>query len=130
VSGCSGPPACRDRRHTDEPAVGRFFTRWRDDGTWQRVHDGLREQVRIREGRGVLPTAAVIDSRFARAAEAAGAARRGCDAGEKTNGIKQHVAVDTLGLLLVVMVTAVGVQEREARSGCFPFYGNASRPSR
>ena len=28
-----------------------FFARWRGDGTWRRVHDALREQVRVRLGR-------------------------------------------------------------------------------
>jgi transposase len=52
-----------------------FFTRWRDDGTWQRVHDALRDQVRLLEGREPLPTAAVIDSQSVKAAESVGAAR-------------------------------------------------------
>lgn len=90
-----------------------FFTRWRDDGTWHRVHDALRDQVRVREGRDRLPTAAVIDSQSVKAAETVGAARRGFDAGKKINGTKRHVAVDTLGLLLVVMVTAASVQDRD-----------------
>jgi transposase len=91
-----------------------FFTRWRDDGTWQRVHDVLRDQVRVQEGRGALPTAVVIDSQSVKAAETVGADRRGYDAGKKINGIKRHIAVDTLGLLLVVVVTAASVQDREA----------------
>jgi transposase len=90
-----------------------FFTRWRDDGTWQRVHDALRDQVRVLEGRDPLPTAAVIDSQSVKGAETVGAARRGYDAGKKINGIKRHVAVDTLGLLLVVMVSTAGVQDRD-----------------
>jgi len=90
-----------------------FFARWRDDGTWQRVHDALRDQVRLLEGREPLPTAAVIDSQSVKAAETVGAARRGFDGGKKINGVKRHVAVDTLGLLLVVMVTAASVQDRD-----------------
>lgn len=93
-----------------------FFTRWRDDGTWQRIHDVLRDQVRLLEGRDPLPTAAVIDSqsvKAVKAAETVGAARRGYDAGKKINGVKRHIAVDTLGLLLVVMVSAAGVQDRD-----------------
>ena len=90
-----------------------FFTRWRDDGTWERLHDALRDQVRVLEGRDPLPTAAVIDSQSVKAAETVGAARRGYDAGKKINGVKRHVAVDTLGLLLVVMVTAASVQDRD-----------------
>jgi len=90
-----------------------FFTRWRDDGTWQRVHDALRDQVRLMEGRDPLPTAAVIDSQSVKGAETVRAARRGYDAGKKINGIKRHVAVDTLGLLLVVTVSTAGVQDRD-----------------
>ncbi|HVN10709.1 MAG TPA: IS5 family transposase [Kineosporiaceae bacterium] len=90
-----------------------FFTRWRDDGTWQRVHDVLRDQVRVMEGRAPSPTAAVIDSQSVKGAATVGTARRGYDAGKKINGVKRHIAVDTLGLLLVVMVTAAGVQDRD-----------------
>jgi transposase len=90
-----------------------FFTRWRDDGTWQHVHDILRDQVRLREGRDPLPTAAVIDSQSVKGAETVGVARRGYDAGKKINGVKRHLAVDTLGLLLVVMVSTAGVQDRD-----------------
>lgn len=36
---------------------------WRLDGTWQKVHDTLREQVRSeKEGREATPSAAIIDS--------------------------------------------------------------------
>lgn len=94
-----------------------FFARWRDDGTWARVHDTLRDQVRLLEGRDPLPTAAVIDSQSVKAAETVGAGRRGFDGGKKINGVKRHVAVDTLGLLLVVMVTAASVQDRDGACG-------------
>jgi transposase len=90
-----------------------FFTRWRDDGTWARVHDALRDRVRVRAGRGPLPSAAVIDSQSVKGAETVGSARRGYDAGKKINGVKRHIAVDTLGLLLVVLVTSAGVQDRD-----------------
>jgi transposase len=40
--------------------------------------------------------------------------RRGYDAGKKINGTKRHLAVDTLGLLLTVLVTAASVQDRDA----------------
>jgi len=94
-----------------------FFTRWRDDGTWQGAHDTLRDQVRLLEGGNPLPTAAVIDSQSVKDAETVGAARRGFDGGKKFNGVKRHVAVDTLGLLLVVMVTAASVQDRDGACG-------------
>jgi putative transposase len=39
--------------------------------------------------------------------------RRGYDAGKKINGTKQHLAVDTLGLLPTVLVTAASVQDHD-----------------
>jgi len=39
-----------------------YYRTWRDDGTWQRIHDKLREKVRRRAGRKPTPSAAVIDS--------------------------------------------------------------------
>jgi hypothetical protein len=49
-----------------------------------------------------------------RAADTVPGASRGWDAGRKVNGRKRHLAVDTLGLLLRVMVTAACVQDRDA----------------
>ena len=59
----------------------------------------------------------MIDSQSVKDAETVGAARRGFDGGKKFNGVKRHVAVDTLGLLLVVMVTAASVQDRDGACG-------------
>jgi transposase len=38
---------------------------------------------------------------------------RGYDAGKKTNGRKRHIAVDTNGLLLAVIVTVASIQDRD-----------------
>ena len=39
-----------------------YFRAWRLDGTWERLHDALRDRVRARAGRAASPSAAVIDS--------------------------------------------------------------------
>jgi putative transposase len=39
-----------------------YFRRWRDDGTWQRLHDTLRAQVRRQAGRHKHPTAGCLAS--------------------------------------------------------------------
>ena len=93
--------------------VYNYFTAWQAAGVTQDVLDGLRDRVRLREGRAAAPSAAVIDSASVRAAETVGAASRGYDAGKKINGRKRHIAVDTLGLLLCVLVTAASVQDRD-----------------
>ncbi len=45
------------------------FAKWRDDGTWQRVHDALRERCRAELGKAVEPTAAIIDSQTVKVTE-------------------------------------------------------------
>jgi transposase len=54
-------------RRTDRRTVYGYFAAWRDDGTLQLLHDGLRDQARAAAGRDPRPTAAVIDSQSAKA---------------------------------------------------------------
>jgi transposase len=91
-----------------------YHTRWAADGTVTGIHDALRAQVRAADGRAAEPTAALVDSQSIRAAETVAATSRGFDAGKKVNGRKRHIATDTTGLLLVVLVTAASVQDRDA----------------
>lgn len=39
-----------------------YYRNWRLDGTWQRIHDKLREKARRADGRKPTPSAGVIDS--------------------------------------------------------------------
>jgi transposase len=91
-----------------------YHRRWSVDGTVNRIHNALREQVRAAEGRQPDPSAAIIDSQSVRAAETVARTQRGYDAGKNVNGRKRHIAVDTIGLLLAVAVTAASVQDRVA----------------
>jgi transposase len=93
--------------------VNHYFTKWAGNGTLNRMHNGLRDQVRTMEGREAEPTAASMDSQSVRGAETVARTSRGFDAGKKINGRKRHIAVDALGLLLVVLVTGAGVQDRD-----------------
>lgn len=60
-----------------------------------------------------MVSAGVVDAQSVRAADTVGNESRGYDAGKKVNGRKRHIVVDTVGLLLVVMVTAASVQDRD-----------------
>src|ERR1700716_2809170 len=67
----------------------------------------------VHAGRDPLPTAAIVDSQTVRGADTVPATSAGYDAGKKTKGRKRHIAVDTMGLLLVVVVTAAHIQDRD-----------------
>jgi transposase len=107
-----------------------FFTRWKAAGVIDRIHDSLREQVRIRAGRNPQPSAGSIDSQSVRAAETVSSSSRGYDAGKRINGRKRHIAVDTMGLLLVVMVSAANLQDRPAARQLLPLLHSAQRSIR
>ena len=77
-----------------------------------------------RPGAQPQPTAAVIDSQSVRAADTVPRASRGWDAAKKVNGRKRHIAVDTTGLILDVVITPASVQDRH---GARPLLWNTHR---
>lgn len=88
-----------------------YFRQWRDDGTWERLNRELRMEVRVRVGKDPEPSAAILDSQSVKATEMS--QLRGFDAGKRIKGLKRHILVDTLGLLLIVMVLTAGQQDRD-----------------
>jgi transposase len=86
--------------------------RWMNAGCFETLCHDLREALREAAGRNKQPTAAVIDSRTLRSTPESGA-RAEYDGAKKTKGSKVHLAVDTLGHLLALIVTAADEQDRD-----------------
>ena len=87
-----------------------YFAQWRDDGTWAKMVQALREQTRVQAGREPTPSAICIDSQSVKTTEMGGP-ERGYDGGKKINGRKRHLLVDTLGLLLAVLITSASLDD-------------------
>ena len=93
------------------PAVYQQARRWIAAGCFEAMTHDLREIVRISAGRDGSPTAAIFDARTIQSTPESGG-RGGYDGGKRKKGSKVHAAVDTLGNLLAVKVTAANEQER------------------
>jgi transposase len=91
-----------------------YFSAWTADGTIEKLGVHLHRIVRQQEGRASEPTACVIDAQSVKTAPSVPTDTQGTDAGKKIVGRKRSIVVDTLGLLLLVMVTAASVSDNEA----------------
>lgn len=94
-----------------------YFRKWSKDGTWDQLQRLLRERVRGVAGREATPSMACIDSQSVQGTECGG--EHGIDGHKKINGVKRHIMVDTMGLLLAISVTAASVTDAQAAREVF-----------
>jgi transposase len=85
--------------------------RWLKAGVFEAIVHDLRRLLREIEERAPDPRAAVLDSRTVQSSPESGA-RAGYDGYKRRKGSKVHLAVDTLGHLLALLVTPADAQER------------------
>jgi len=85
--------------------------RWLRAGVFEDLVHDLRAVLRLAEGRDEGPTAIILDGHTLQSSPESGA-RAGYDGAKRRKGSKVHLAVDTLGHLLALCVTAANEQER------------------
>lgn len=95
-----------------------YFRRWRLDGTWIRIHRYLREWIRLAQDRRSSPSVAIIDSQSVEIGILTNNSV-GYDGGKKVKGRKRHLLVDTMGLVLMVVVTAGNVSDQAGAKALF-----------
>ena len=93
-------------------AVYQQSQRWIEAGSFEMIVDDLRELLRVAAGKEKQPTAVIYDGQTLQGTIESGS-RAGFDGHKKQKGSKIHVAVDTLGDLLALIVTPANEQERD-----------------
>jgi transposase len=91
--------------------VHAYFGKWAKDGTTQKIHDQLRGRVREQAGRSAEPTAAILDAQAVKTSSNVPEHDQGVDVGKQIKGRKRHMATDTLGWILAIVITAASVQD-------------------
>jgi len=85
--------------------------RWLKVGVFEAMVQDLRAVLRLAAGRQEQPSAVILDSRTLQSSPESGP-RAGYDGAKRKRGSKVHVAVDTLGHLLTLLVTPANEQDR------------------
>ncbi|MEU9256339.1 IS5 family transposase [Streptomyces sp. NPDC048270] len=90
------------------------FARWHRAGVVAFLRDQLRRQIRTGQGRCPWPVTLIVDSQSVKGADTVSKTTRGYDPAKKINGRKRHIAVDTLGLPVMITVTPADMTDRDA----------------
>jgi len=89
-----------------------YFSAWKRSGLIEQIHEMLVEKTRKSQGKNEEPTVGIIDAQSVKSTLVS-SQDKGFDAGKKIKGIKRHIIVDTLGLILAVVIQSASVQDRD-----------------
>jgi putative transposase len=99
-----------DTKYPSWKVVYYYFSKWQKDGTWSFILSYLVEIECIRNGKLSKPCAVAIDSQSLKKGSFV-SLDTGTDGNKYINGRKRHLAVDTLGLPIVIHVSAANVHD-------------------
>jgi putative transposase len=91
--------------------VAYYFYKWVEDGTLQQINDCLREAIRIEVDKDPEPSVGIIDSQSVKTVISG--EERGFDSAKQVKGRKRNAMVDTLGLLMLIIVTSAAAQDSD-----------------
>jgi putative transposase len=89
-----------------------YFSVWKNNGVVEQIHESLVEKIRNQQGKNEEPSVGIIDAQSVKNTLVSSQSK-GFDAGKKIKGIKRHIIVDTLGLILAVVIQSASVQDRD-----------------
>ena len=88
-----------------------YFSTWKNALIIEQIHEALVEKTRKDYGKNEEPSVGIIDAQSVKNTLVS-SEDKGFDAGKKIKGIKRHIIVDTLGLILAVVIQSASVQDR------------------
>lgn len=89
-----------------------YFRVWKSSEIIELIHESLVEKIRKQKGKNEEPTVGIIDAQSVKNTLVS-SEDKGFDAGKKIKGVKRHILVDTLGLVLAVVIQSASVQDRD-----------------
>lgn len=89
-----------------------YFSVWKQNGILEEIHECLVEKIRKQRNKKEEPSVGIIDAQSVKSTLVS-SQDKGFDAGKKVKGIKRHIIVDTLGLILAVVIQSASVQDRD-----------------